>query len=235
MQNQISPATEVEIAVQGFWRAFEYQKIEVQSCIFERMENMSGHIYGYIRVSTKEQCIDRQIRAMREAGVAEREVYIDWQSGKDFSRPAYQKLRQRIDAGDTLVVKSIDRLGRNYAAVVEEWRYLTQEKGVAIVVLDLPILDTRRSRDLTGRLIADIVLALLSYVAQTEREFCRQRQREGIAAAKARGVRFGRPPKARPEAFEVLREAWERGEISAREAARRLGITHRTFLRWARE
>ncbi|WP_294153319.1 recombinase family protein [uncultured Selenomonas sp.] len=196
---------------------------------------MSGHVYGYIRVSTKEQCIDRQMQAMREAGVAEKDVYIDRQSGKDFSRPAYQRLRRRLSAGDTLIVKSIDRLGRNYAAVVEEWRYLTQEKGGAIVVLDLPILDTRRSCDLTGRLIADIVLALLSYVAQTEREFCRQRQREGIAAAKARGVRFGRPPKERPEAYEALREAWARGDVSAREAARRLGITHRTFLRWTRE
>ena len=196
---------------------------------------MSGHVYGYIRVSTKEQCIDRQMQAMREAGVAEKDVYIDRQSGKDFSRPAYQRLRRRLSAGDTLIVKSIDRLGRNYAAVVEEWRCLTQEKGIAIVVLDLPILDTRRSCDLTGRLIADIVLALLSYVEQTEREFCRQRQREGIAAAKARGVRFGRPPKERPEAYEALREAWARGDVSAREAARRLGITHRTFLRWTRE
>ena len=178
---------------------------------------MSGHVYGYIRVSTKEQCIDRQMQAMREAGVAEKDVYIDRQSGKNFSRPAYQRLRRRLSAGDTLIVKSIDRLGRNYAAVVEEWRYLTQEKGGAIVVLDLPILDTRRSCDLTGRLIADIVLALLSYVAQ------------------ARGVRFGRPPKERPEAYEALREAWARGDVSAREAARRLGITHRTFLRWTRE
>ena len=196
---------------------------------------MSGRVYGYIRVSTKEQCIDRQMRAMQEAGVAKRDVYIDRQSGKDFSRPAYQRLRQRLGTGDTLVVKSIDRLGRNYAAVVEEWRCLTQEKGIAIVVLDLPILDTRRSCDLTGRLIADIVLALLSYVAQTEREFCRQRQCQGIAAAKARGVKFGRPPKARPQAYETLREAWARGEVSAREAARKLGVTHRTFLRWVRE
>ena len=156
---------------------------------------MSGHVYGYIRVSTKEQCIDRQMQAMREAGVAEKDVYIDRQSGKNFSRPAYQRLRRRLSAGDTLIVKSIDRLGRNYAAVVEEWRYLTQEKGGAIVVLDLPILNTRRSCDLTGRLIAYSVLSLLSYVAQTERGFCRQGQREGIAAAKARGVRLGRPPK----------------------------------------
>lgn len=195
---------------------------------------MSRRVYGYIRVSTREQCVDRQVRALREAGVAEADVYIDWQSGKDFARPAYQRLRRRMHAGDTLVVKSIDRLGRNYAAVVEEWRCLTQEKGIAIVVLDLPILDTRRSYDLTGRLIADIVLALLSYVAQTEREFCRQRQREGIAAARARGVRLGRPPKKRPQAYEALRKAWTCGEISAREAARRLGVTHRTFLRWVR-
>lgn len=195
---------------------------------------MNGRVYGYIRVSTREQRVDRQVQALREASVAEEDVYIDRQSGKDFSRPAYQQLRRRLRAGDTLIVKSIDRLGRDYAAVVEEWRYLTQKKGVSIVVLDLPLLDTRQNRDLTGRLIADIVLELLSYVAQTEREFCRQRQREGIAAAKARGVRFGRPPKERPTAYEMLRAAWERGEVSAREAARQLGVTHRTFLRWAR-
>lgn len=196
---------------------------------------MTGHVYGYIRVSTREQCIDRQQRAMEQAGVAKRNVYVDRQSGKDFVRVAYQRLRRKLQAGDTLVIKSIDRLGRNYAEMIEEWRCLTKEKGIAIVVLDLPLLDTRQSRDLTGQLIADIVLELLSYVAETEHAFCRQRQREGIDAARARGVRFGRPPKERPQAYGRLRAAWASGDISAREAARQLGVTHRTFLRWARE
>ena len=196
---------------------------------------MSGHVYGYIRVSTKEQCIDRQMQAMREAGVAEKDVYIDRQSGKDFSRPAYQRLRRRLSAGDTLIVKSIDRLGRNYAAVVEEWRYLTQEKGGAIVVLDLPILDTRRSCDLTGRLIADIVLALLSYVAQTERELILQRQAEGIAAARAKGVHLGRFPKPKPDSFPTVVSAWKRGEITANQAAGALEISYKTFMKWVKE
>ena len=192
-------------------------------------------VYGYVRVSSVDQNEERQLIEMERVGVPRDNVFIDKQSGKNFDRPNYKRLIRRLKEGDLLYILSMDRLGRNYAAVVEEWRCLTQEKGIAIVVLDLPILDTRRSCDLTGRLIADIVLALLSYVAQTEREFCRQRQREGIAAAKARGVRFGRPPKERPEAYEALREAWARGDVSAREAARRLGITHRTFLRWTRE
>ena len=194
-----------------------------------------GQMYGYIRVSTREQCLDRQRQAMMAYGVAEDHVFVDRQSGKDFARPAYQKLRLHLVAGDVLVVKSIDRLGRNYAELLSEWRCLTKEKGVAIVVLDFPLLDTRQSRDLAGQLIADIVLELLSYVAETERSFCRQRQREGIEAAKKRGVRFGRPPQKKPQAFDELRNAWKNGEVSAREAARRLGVTHRTFLRWARE
>lgn len=168
-------------------------------------------------------------------GVEEKNVFVDRQSGRNFERPAYQALRRRLMAGDVLVVKSIDRLGRNYAELLAEWRYLTKEKEVAIVVLDFPLLDTRQSRDLAGQLIADIVLELLSYVAEIERTFCRQRQREGIDAAKKRGVRFGRPPQKRPIVFDELRVAWKRGEVSAREAARKLGITHRTFLRWARE
>lgn len=194
-----------------------------------------GQMYGYIRVSTREQCLDRQRHAMVAYGVAENHVFVDRQSGKDFVRPAYQELRQRLMAGDVLVVKSIDRLGRNYAELLAEWRCLTKEKGVAITVLDFPLLDTRQNRDLAGQLIADIVLELLSYVAETERSFCRQRQREGIEAARKRGVRFGRPPKTRPQGYEALRLAWKRREISAREAARKLGVTHRTFLRWARE
>lgn len=194
-----------------------------------------GKMYGYTRVSTREQCLDRQRQALMAFGVEEKNVFVDRQSGRNFERPAYQALRRRLMAGDVLVVKSIDRLGRNYAELLAEWRYLTKEKEVAIVVLDFPLLDTRQSRDLAGQLIADIVLELLSYVAEIERTFCRQRQREGIDAAKKRGVRFGRPPQKRPIVFDELRVAWKRGEVSAREAARKLGITHRTFLRWARE
>ena len=148
--------------------------------------------YGYARVSTKEQNEQRQLIALAQFGLSEKQIYVDKQSGKDFERQSYKRLMRKIKSGDTLVVKSIDRLGRNYEEILEQWRIITKEKAAAIVVLDMPLLDTRQSRDLTGTLIADIVLQLLSYVAQTEREFIRQRQAEGIAAAKARGVRFGR-------------------------------------------
>ena len=191
--------------------------------------------YGYIRVSTKEQNEERQLIAMREFGVAEENVIVDKQSGKNFDRPGYKRMIRKLQAGDTLVIKSIDRLGRNYDEILEQWRYITKEKQVAIVVLDMPLLDTRQGRDLTGVLIADIVLQLLSYVAQTEREFNRQRQAEGIAAAKARGVHFGRNFKARGENYISVKTAWERGEISGREAARQLGVSHGTFQRWCKE
>ena len=191
--------------------------------------------YGYVRVSTKEQNEDRQIIAMREFGVTDSHIVLDKQSGKDFARPGYRRLIHKLKAGDTLVIKSIDRLGRNYDEILEQWRLLTKEKQVAIVVLDMPLLDTRQSRDLTGVLIADIVLQLLSYVAQTEREFNRQRQAEGIAAAKARGVHFGRKFKDRGENYETVMAAWHRGEISGRAAARELGVAHGTFQRWCRE
>ena len=153
--------------------------------------------YGYARVSTKEQNEQRQIIALEEFGLNLRQIFIDKQSGKDFERANYQRLTRRLKEGDTLVVKSIDRLGRNYSEILEQWRIITKEKGAAIVVLDMPLLDTRKNRDLTGTLIADIVLQLLSYVAQTEREFIHQRQAEGIAVAKAQGVRFGRPHRGR--------------------------------------
>ncbi|MDE6455986.1 MAG: recombinase family protein [Dysosmobacter sp.] len=191
--------------------------------------------YGYVRVSTKEQNEDRQMIAMREFGVADSRIVLDKQSGKDFDRPGYRRLVRKLKAGDTLVIKSIDRLGRNYEEILEQWRLLTKERQIAIVVLDMPLLDTRRGRDLTGVLIADIVLQLLSYVAQTEREFNRQRQAEGIAAAKARGVHFGRRFKERGENFEAVMAAWRRGEISGRAAARELGVAHGTFQRWCRE
>lgn len=191
--------------------------------------------YGYIRVSTKEQNEDRQLIAMREFGVPEENVIMDKQSGKDFDRPGYKRLMRKLKTGDTLVIKSIDRLGRNYDEILEQWRFITKEKQVAIVVLDMPLLDTRQGRDLTGVLIADIVLQLLSYVAQTEREFNRQRQAEGIAAAKARGVHFGPNFKDRGERYDAIKAAWERGEISGREAARQLGVAHGTFQRWCKE
>ena len=191
--------------------------------------------YGYVRVSTKEQNEQRQMIALLEFGIEEKRIYMDKQSGKDFERVKYKKLLRKIKSGDTLVVKSIDRLGRNYDEILEQRRIITKEKQVAIVVLDMPLLDTRQNRDLTGTLIADIVLQLLSYVAQTEREFIRQRQAEGIAAAKAQGVQFGRSPMVRTAAFSVLRGQWEQNQISARAAAKQLGITHSTFLRWVNE
>jgi len=191
--------------------------------------------YGYIRVSTREQNEQRQLIAMREFGISPNKIYMDKQSGKDFERKNYKKMVRKLKKDDTLVVKSIDRLGRNYEEILEQWRIITKEKQAAIVVLDMPLLDTRQNRDLTGTLIADIVLQLLSYVAQTEREFIRQRQAEGIAVAKAQGVRFGRPPLAQPKEFPTVHQAWLKKEISAREAARRLSVTHKTFLRWAHE
>ena len=186
---------------------------------------MENQIYGYIRVSSRDQNEDRQVIAMREFGIAEKNLVIDKQSGKDFARPGYRRLLRKLKPNDTLVIKSIDRLGRNYDEVLEQWR----------LVLDMPLLDTRKGRDLIGTLISDIVLQLLSYVAQTEREFIHQRQAEGIAAAKARGVKFGRKPKERPAEYEHLRDEWRAGRISARAAARQLGVAHRTFMKWVEQ
>lgn len=191
--------------------------------------------YGYARVSTKEQNEQRQIIALMAFGVSGKCIYVDKQSGRDFERPQYQRLVRKLKDGDTLVVKSIDRLGRNYEEILEQWRIITKEKAAAIVVLDMPLLDTRNNRDLTGMLIADIVLQLLSYVAQTEREFIRQRQAEGIAAAKLRGVQFGRKPKEKPPEYPMVLEAWRRKELSARAAATRLGVTHKTFQKWSEQ
>ncbi len=188
--------------------------------------------YGYVRVSSRDQNEERQIIAMHEFGVDDKQIYMDKQSGKDFERPQYRKLMRKIKTGDTLVIKSIDRLGRNYDEILVQWRFITKQKQVAIVVLDMPLLDTRQNRDLTGTLIADIVLQLLSYVAQTERDFIKQRQKEGIAAAKARGVQFGRTPMERPADYDQIKTLWLQEKISAREAGRQLGITHKTFLRW---
>ena len=195
--------------------------------------NQRNRRYGYVRVSTKEQNEDRQLLAMQQVGIPAACLFTDKQSGKDFDRRGYRRLLRKLKDGDTLVIKSIDRLGRNYEEILEQWRVITKKKGAAIVVLDMPLLDTRRSRDLTGTLIADIVLQLLSYVAQTEREFIHQRQAEGIAAAKARGVKFGRPYKELPAGFQEVKARWERGELSARAAGKELRIAHSTFLRWA--
>ena len=197
------------------------------------MNENIGKLYGYIRVSTKEQNEDRQRLAMHEFGIADRDLYMDKQSGKDFERPDYKRLIRKLKPGDTLVIKSIDRLGRNYEEILEQWRILTREKKAAIVVLDMPLLDTRQGRDLTGTLIADIVLQLLSYVAQTEREFIHQRQAEGIASAKARGVHMGRAPMEIPEDFTPVYAKRKRGEVSGRGAARMLGVAQHTFTKWA--
>ena len=191
--------------------------------------------YGYMRVSTVEQNEDRQRLAMHAFGILDENIYLDKQSGKDFVRPAYQRLVRKLKPGDVLVIKSIDRLGRNYEEILEQWRFITREKQAAVVVLDMPLLDTRQGRDLTGTLIADIVLQLLSYVAQTEREFIRQRQAEGIAAARARGVHLGRSALKVPEGFAPLYDQWKSGTLSARRAAAYLGVSHHTFSKWAKE
>ena len=199
-----------------------------------RTRPAGGAIYGYVRVSTRDQNEARQLLAMKQFGVPDSCIFTDKQSGKDFNRPEYTRMLRKLRPEDVLVVKSIDRLGRNYEDILEQWRIITKEKQTAIVVLDMPLLDTRQGRDLTGTLIADIVLQLLSYVAETERAFIRQRQAEGIAAAKARGQRFGRPQKARGDDYLACVEQWRTGAMSASEAGRKLGVSHNTFLKWAR-
>ncbi len=195
---------------------------------------MSNTVYGYIRVSTREQKEDRQRIALESFPVPEKNTFMDKLSGKDFNRPQYRKLLRKMKSGDILVVQSIDRLGRNYEEILEQWRYIIKEKKVDIVVLDMPLLDTRQTgRDLTGTFVADLVLQILSYVAETERENIRQRQMEGIAAARMRGVQFGRPRKQVPERFEHLKREWEDRKVTSREAARELGVAQDTFLRWA--
>ena len=196
---------------------------------------MTGIIYGYARVSTQVQNEVRQLVALRKFGVLEENIVVEKQSGKDFDRPLYQGLIDMLQPGDVLVVQSIDRLGRNYSEILDQWRIINKERRAAVVVLDMPLLDTREGRDLTGTLIADIVLQLLSYVAQKERENIRQRQAEGIAAAKERGVRFGRERKELPDSFPDFVQLWRKGGISSRSAAKELGISYQTFLRRAKE
>ena len=190
---------------------------------------MSGTIYGYIRVSTKEQNEDRQMIALREVGALEKNIFMDKRSGKDFNRPQYKKLLRRIKKDDLLYIKSIDRLGRNYEEILQQWRHLTKDKGIDIVVLDMPLLDTRRGKDLMGTFLSDIVLQVLSFVAENERTNIRQRQAEGIAAAKARGVRFGRPPQPLPPNFHSVFQRWRQGQITGTAAARECGMPLSTF------
>lgn len=187
--------------------------------------------YAYIRVSTAEQNEDRQLIAISAAGVPSRNIFLDKQSGKDFNRPQYKALLDAIKPGDLLYIKSIDRLGRNYDDILEQWRRLTKELGIDIVVLDMPLLDTRRDKNLIGTLIADIVLQLLSFVAQSERENIRQRQAEGIAAAKKRGVQFGRTIIKPPENFAETVKLWERGKLTFEQALERTGLKQATFYR----
>jgi len=190
---------------------------------------VAGTIYGYIRVSTREQNEDRQRLALAALPVPEENIYMDKQSGKDFERPQYRRLVRRLRRDDLLYVKSIDRLGRNYSEILEQWRMLTKENGVDIAVLDMPLLDTRRGKDLMGTFLSDIVLQVLSFVAENERDNIRQRQAEGIAAAKARGVRFGRPPLPLPDNFHMLHQAWRGQKITLRQAARACGMPTGTF------
>ena len=185
--------------------------------------------YGYIRVSSRDQNEDRQLIAMREIDVPEKNIYTDKQSGKDFERPQYKKLVRKLKRDDLLYIKSIDRLGRNYEEIQNQWRFLTKEKGVDICVIDMPLLDTRRGKDLVGTFLSDIVLQVLSFVAENERVNIRQRQAEGIAAAKARGVRFGRPPRPLPENYHSAYQRWKAGKITGTAAARECGMPLSTF------
>ena len=188
-----------------------------------------GAAYGYVRVSAKDQNEDRQMIAMKEVGLDEKNIYLDKESGKHFKRRQYGKLLKRLKMDDLLYIKSIDRLGRNYEEILEQWRYLTKKKCVDIVVLDMPLLDTRRGKDLMGTFLSDIVLQLLSFVAENERTNIRQRQAEGIAAAKARGVRFGRPPKPLPKNFPRVYQQWTSGKITGTAAAKLCGMPMSSF------
>lgn len=188
--------------------------------------------YAYIRVSTKEQNVDRQLLALKPYHIPKENIYCDYQSGKDFERPAYQKLIKQLKMGDLLIIKSIDRLGRNYNDILVQWQYITKEIKADILVLDMELLDTRqKTGNLTGTLIADLVLQIFAYVAQTEREFIRQRQAEGIEAAKLSGRKLGRPQLEMPDGFESICKKCQSGEVSTRRAAELLGVSHTTFYR----
>lgn len=202
-------------------------------CPKEGFDGMA--VYGYIRVSTSDQNTARQFAALEKWEIPKRNLYVDKQSGKDFNRPAYKKLLRKLKEGDLLYIKSIDRLGRNYEEIQEQWRILTKEKKIDIVVLDMSLLDTRNGKDLLGTFISDVVLQILSFVAQNERENIRIRQAEGIAAAKANGVKFGRPELPLPENFHEVHKAWREKKIPLREAAKKCGMTESTFYAKARK
>ena len=193
------------------------------------LKTISNNTYGYVRVSSKDQNQDRQMIAMRKLFIKEKNIFMDKQSGKDFDRPQYKKLVKKLKPDDLLYIKSIDRLGRNYDEILEQWRILTKEKRIDIVVLDMPLLDTRRGKDLMGTVLSDIVLQVLSFVAENERTNIRSRQAEGIAAAKARGVRFGRPPKPLPENYHSAYQRWKSGTITGTAAAKECGMPLSTF------
>ena len=192
-------------------------------------------VYGYIRVSTREQNEDRQVIALQEMAVPQQNIHMDKQSGKDFERPQYKKLLRRLKKDDLLYIKSIDRLGRNYAEILEQWRMLTKDKGIDIVVLDMPLLDTRRGKDLMGTFLSDIVLQVLSFVAENERNYIRQRQTKGIAAAKAKGVKFGRPPLPLPDSFYEVHKAWRAKKLTLKQAAAACNMPVGTFYGKARK
>ncbi len=192
-------------------------------------------VYGYVRVSSTDQNEDRQMIALRQMNIAERNIYIDKLSGKDFNRPSYKKLIRKLKKGDLLYILSIDRLGRNYEEIQNQWRVITKEIGVAVCVIDMPLLDTRQGKDLMGTFIADLVLQILSFVAQNERENIRKRQLQGIAAAKANGVRFGRPEKELPEDFVLLVKQWEKKKIELPEVLKQCKMSESTFYRRLRE
>ena len=191
-------------------------------------------VYGYIRVSSTDQNEDRQLIALYGKGVPDERIYMDRQSGKDFKRPQYRRMVRKMKKDDLLYIKSIDRLGRNYKEIQEQWSILTKDKGIDICVVDMPLLDTRQCKDLMGTFIADLVLQILSFVAENERANIRQRQAEGIAAAKARGVKFGRPPVPLPENFYAVHQAWRGGKLPLREAAQKCGMPVSTFYAKAR-
>ena len=194
-----------------------------------------GNIYGYVRVSSKDQNEDRQVITMRDMQVPEVNIFIDKQSGKDFNRPQYKRLLRKVKENDLIYIKSIDRLGRNYGEILEQWKIITRDKGVDLYVIDMPILDTRREKNLLGTFISDLVLTLLSYVAENERTTIRQRQAEGIAAAKARGVHFGRTPKPLPVNFHEVYQKWKMKKITVKEAAEQCGMPQTTFYEKAKK
>lgn len=209
--------------------------VGTQVPVWTGKEGIVGNVYGYIRVSSRDQNEDRQMIALKEVGIAEKNIYLDKQSGKDFNRPQYKKLLRKLKKDDLLYVKSIDRLGRNYEEILEQWRVLTKEKGIDIVVLDMPLLDTRRGKDLMGTFLSDIVLQVLSFVAENERTNIRQRQAEGIAAAKAKGVKFGRPPLPLPDNFYEIHKDWRAKKITLKQAANACNMPVGTFYGKARK